>query len=321
MDPIIYQITHSDKKIKMDKDIYQTDKDPSLPLIQYGYMNNITELNHHELINMISENKHDPKLFDLTLKSIDLHLFNEEKPKKFKDVKSLSILQVIEILFMVNKLDSDELKIRLPKHLESSIPVIESYLGIKLKSANNPDFCLISLEEQLDEVNTLKFIMNDNLDLIKSLKLKSSLAIKFGSIMTHPTVKYIYYLISHFATSYIVKPLSSNSIVNESYVVMLNLQDTIEPISYPLNSHLIDLFPGMYLPIEFKEKIQKFNGHLLDFIFSSYYEAHQYISERNYYGPKYILFTTYHKELIAHWFQIYESKFDMAYFNGLMELE
>lgn len=286
MDPYIVEIKHEDiPEYKMP----EMSPHHAFPLIKYGYFDIIRETCIDNVKNIIKKNNFDPSLIEITKKSLNYTMFSETN--KISE-EALLLTELINIV-------SEEDTIQLADFNDTVISELQIILKKKIIKGDG-GYNFINLLG-VDENNALRILMNDNAKKLKSLKNDSNLIIKAPSMMTQPFVEYIYYILCHFSSGYIIKPVVSNSLINENYIVFMKKMKDIMTFEYPVGQHFVSIFPRFKLPETFVNKIQLYNSNIINIMLNNYFISMRYAVDMNYYGPEYNEFVEYHNNLIEKW--------------------
>lgn len=264
MNPIIFRISPTNTQLKIiPSEIKYSDKLNS-QLIKYGF--NQSE-NNMDIAGLM-ENKYYRN--GLNLDTFIMPLINAqitEITKLFDLVKPKINVYIDDVKLVKSLFDNADNKSKK-----------DYQLVIKIYSTSNPS--------EINEQSYLQILANDLKSLLDMQKEGSSMIIQMGDIKTLPMAQIVYYLSTLYTESYLIKPVTSNELSSERYLVLLNLKTktvfpTIKTDSY------INSFINEPIPNNVNTAIQCFNSRVMALKLFSYERIKKYLDEKVYEGSLY----------------------------------
>jgi hypothetical protein len=152
----------------------------------------------------------------------------------------------------------------------------------------------------MEEQDSYKLILNQILYAIKNQANKGTFICKIYETFTNVMSKIISCLTNFYDKVYIVKPLMSNHMNSEKYIVCINfernsntpkyiekLEQIIESVDKNKNKNLVDIFPEYILNAHFKNSLVLANIKISNKQFININEIVTFINKQNYRGNEY----------------------------------
>lgn len=247
----------------------------------------------YEVINRLNKNIDE---YDNDLESKIEEMTGEKIEQEFLIYwELLSSFPIIE--------NNDKIYIRkMSNSVNNCFKYFSKNLKIKLNINDGPaDVICISYEggnydyRNTIEQDTQEYIFSEISDALKFLNKNGSLIIKLNEIYTKTTNKAIYSLTELFKEVYLYKPITSEQISSDKFLICLNLNKnkdkTIkffkEISNIPKNMYIVDFYKDFILPENYISVIRKFNTDFSNRQLIDVNRIVEFIKSENYYGEDY----------------------------------
>lgn len=294
MDPIIFRLPIVKSEVKISSKNVEWGDKPSPKLIKYGFIDlankldmvSLTSIPYYRIglevdperddkksITSIAKDKLEAKgsisSFFLTCWEI-LHLFNLIHPKI--DVLASNVKVLEQVADAHEKLTKAKNKMNVSDKLKGKYDLVVQHLS----------------PVDIDENSAVKILLKELPGILSAQKKGSTMVLQLFDTQTQIMAEIIFFLISHYDESYLIKPSVSSILSSEKYIVLIGLKDQVEPDlpKIPSNSYCHRLIKEE-VPSGLTTIIQCFNSEIVPLKIETYYKIKTYLDGKVYEGATY----------------------------------
>lgn len=322
MDPVIYSLQKHGVVINIDKILFSFSSDPPPKLIKYGFNN----INDQLDMNHLMANEHYKTALEYNLKDlsmIDANHNNRTIVDAAPGVFDQLFAEIWEIMTTFNIMSSDKANIIITTHPNTMKDMFVAYE--KIADAKNIKCEIIDYVQtkntknitgniifyhisdiDIDENTVCHLILQELSHLMAIQEIGSHLIIELFNIQTQACVELIYYLLTQYDETYLIKPSIVSDLFDKKYIVLVKLINKVTLAEDKIPDDLYVSSLGFSnLPESFTSSIQCINSSILTKKYKKYYFIKAYLDKKIFEGIQHEeLLATQRKNIVA-WFNNY----------------